>query len=333
LYYPAIRVPQTDWFTRVVLYWDKVGSIVPFQLVDQPDFLRPYTASLIDAELLDPVRPDIYGSGADNYQSAFLDLVDADPRINTGANLGDRPQAVVHIDKMSETLATALELRDLAVRVGGDWWEVEERTANLLMAYLAAILGGHPDRRMTPITDSPGCLDVFAEAPSALARSQLRTEILDDILPAPSEVPADAAAAARWAGELATFKEQRRDLLVNFRNEVERSVIAAAAIDDAELRAEHARRSKVTFADQIEEISRRMTEQRWRKISLGTFAGVLGGGVALVDAVTTGGALTVSGASLGLASAVYSAFEGKRSAQELLGQPMAYAALARRDLA
>jgi uncharacterized protein YnzC (UPF0291/DUF896 family) len=133
--------------------------------------------------------------------------------------------------------------------------------------------------------------------------------------------------------ELAEFKEARRDLLRRFRQDVEKAVMKAASIDDDGLRDEFLRQTKDAFADQIDEIHRRMTERRWRKVSAGAVAGVVGGGVVLADGVTTGGALTISGASLGLVSAVYSACEGKVSKVDLLGQPMAYAALARRRFA
>lgn len=33
LYYPYIKVPESDWFTRVLLYWDVVGAIVPYEYV------------------------------------------------------------------------------------------------------------------------------------------------------------------------------------------------------------------------------------------------------------------------------------------------------------
>jgi hypothetical protein len=48
LYFPSTRVPETGWFTRVLLYWDSVGTIVPAEYLDDPLFLRPYTAGLKD---------------------------------------------------------------------------------------------------------------------------------------------------------------------------------------------------------------------------------------------------------------------------------------------
>jgi len=29
LYFPYIKVPKSAWFTRILLYWDKVGAIIP----------------------------------------------------------------------------------------------------------------------------------------------------------------------------------------------------------------------------------------------------------------------------------------------------------------
>lgn len=37
LYYPYIQVPESPWFTRVLLYWDRVGAIVPNDYIEDPD--------------------------------------------------------------------------------------------------------------------------------------------------------------------------------------------------------------------------------------------------------------------------------------------------------
>jgi hypothetical protein len=33
IYFPYIRVPDNEWFTRVLLYWDQLGTIVPEELL------------------------------------------------------------------------------------------------------------------------------------------------------------------------------------------------------------------------------------------------------------------------------------------------------------
>lgn len=96
--------------------------------------------------MLDAVTPDanLWSTGATDYRTPFLNLVDADPIINTAVPLDRRRRVLVHTDKTGTGLALDLAVRGLARHSGGpewqSWYEVEERTANLLMAYLAGLL-------------------------------------------------------------------------------------------------------------------------------------------------------------------------------------------------
>ena len=340
LYFPSIRVPEADWFTHVLLYWDSVGTIVPFQYLDDPKFLRPYTAGLMEHGLVKAVEPDrsIWQSGARNYYAAFVGLIDSDPlvqaRIKATIPLDERETVRIHADKTGTGLASELVERGLARPVAGPeydtWFDVERRTGNLLMAYLAAVLGRGEGQEMDPITDSEECLTAFAGIPGgdgaiAARKDPIRTEILADILPAPAPpiVPAD----------LAKFKEAHWDQLVSFRTAVEQCIVSAAAIDDPRLRAEKVELTRRELKGQLEEITRRMRERGWRRIGAGALVAIAASALTLGDAVVTGGTLTLAGNSLGLVSAVYGAFQGTRTPSELLGRPMAYAALARRRLA
>jgi hypothetical protein len=237
------------------------------------------------------------------------------------------------VDKTGYGIAAALTERNLAGRAAGPEWDawidVEKRTGNLLMAYLAAILGRRRGREMDPITDSEECLAVFADLPKGAGgttapHESIRTVILADVLPAPT--------ASIPPAELAKFKTDHHDSLVGFRTAVEQSVISAAAIDDVRLRAEKVKLTRQELEGQLEEITRRMQERRWRRIGLGTLGAVAASAFALADAVVTHGTLTQASGSLGLASAMYAAFGETRTPKELLGRPMAYAALAHRRL-
>lgn len=37
LYFPYINVPDTAWFSRMLLYWDEVGAIIPYDFIDNPE--------------------------------------------------------------------------------------------------------------------------------------------------------------------------------------------------------------------------------------------------------------------------------------------------------
>jgi hypothetical protein len=336
LYFPSIRVPETEWFTRVLLYWDTVGTIVPSEYMDDPKFLRPYTAGLMEHGLLKAVMPDssaLWEGGEPKYRDAFLALMNSLHLKRRKVSLHGLETVRIHLDKTGHGLASELVARNLAARISGPewgtWFEVEKQAGNLLMAFLATILGQRSGQRMDPITDSADCLKAFASVPigAGVVEGRLdpiRTEILADLLPAPVDLVPPA--------QLAHFKDQYGELLKGFRAAVEQRVVAAAGIENPELRSHQIGLIKTELKAQLEEITRRMQEHTWNRISFGTLLAVIAAGIVVADALITGGQLTIAGASLGLTSAVYTAYDGTRTPQDLLARPMAYAALAHRKL-
>lgn len=334
LYFPSIRVPESEWFTRTLLYWDSVGTIVPAEYLDDPHFLRPYTAGLKDHGLLTFVPPDAAIWKVPKYYESFLSLLDSLALDGENIPLASRETVHIHVDKTGYHLGIALQNRGLAEPMSlqapewDAWFRVEKQTGNLLMAFLATILGQTNEQRMDPITDSAECLEAFTRVPVGEAAVEaslkpIRTEILSDLLPAPID-PVDPA-------RLAEFKGRYGNLLSCFRTMVEQRVVAAAAIQDPVLRAHSVGLTRKEFRDQLEEITCRMQEHNWHRIEFGTLLAVVAAGVVVADAVATGGTLTVAGASLGLASAAYGAFQGARTPADVLARPMAYAALAQRN--
>ena len=339
VYFPSIRVPPTEWFTRVLLYWDSVATIVPAEYLDDPGFLRPYTSELIDCRLLRAIPPDsvIWKSGARNYSQAFLELVDRHPRLVNGVPLSERPTTRIHTDKTGTGLAFALEQRGLARRLAGPehatWFEVEKQTAELLMAYLASIVARSEEHDTDPITDRPECLAAFehvrghdgAAGGVVNETDPVRTHILRGILPAPAETVS--------VQDLADFKARHGAALVAFRRTIEQRVLAVAAIDDTRFRARQIDLVTEELQAEVREIGERMRERRWRRIGLGTIGAVVGAGFALADAALNNGSLAITGGSISLVSAVWGAFCGARTPEDLLRRPLAYAAFAERDLA
>lgn len=57
LYYPYINLPQTDWTIRTLLYYDKIGSIVPQQYYYAPERYDPFMREMIANELIDLINP------------------------------------------------------------------------------------------------------------------------------------------------------------------------------------------------------------------------------------------------------------------------------------
>ena len=333
LYFPSIRVPDTQWFTRVLLYWDEVGTIVPAEYLNDPKFLRPYTAGLKDHGLLRAIPPDSLIWKAPQYYNSLLSLIDSLHYDELYPPSRARKMTRIHVDKTGHGLASALSERQLASFNSGKewdaWFEIEEHTANVLMAYLATLIAQSEEPRLDPITDSSGCLSAFTTMPMRNGSTEtrleaIRTEVLAELLPAPKGyIP---------PGALADFKGKYKELLGHFRREVEERIVLASAIENPEWRARSVAVIKENLKGQIDEIVRRMQENKWKRIGYGTLSAVVAAGFLVADATVSGGALSIAGNTLGLTSAAYMAFEGARTPNELLSRPMAYGALVSRQL-
>jgi hypothetical protein len=105
----------------VLLYWDRVGTILPMQYAKDRVFLRPYASALLSEGLLVPIPPNssVWRTEATNYFAAFLNLVDSDPLQVGTASAIQREWTRVHLDKTGSELALALVGRDLAKQPTG----------------------------------------------------------------------------------------------------------------------------------------------------------------------------------------------------------------------
>jgi hypothetical protein len=343
LYFPYISVPRNAWFTRVLLYWDEVGSIVPERHAQDLSRVSAFMRDLVGAGLVRPIVPENFDRWLWRAIEPFLEFVDSDPEIVRRAALGFGSEAAsrggsepgtsmqIHRGKLGLVLGDQLQDRGLARPAGngrrrGDWLEVESRTATAYMAYLSATLGAIEDVEMDPITDTLGSLTAFSRAepasPMQLA-AELRMGVLESVLPG----PADSISVST----LVRFKERHGELLGRFRRHIESSLLELAVIPDADVR--EAKRSILTadLQDQLAEIQGQM-RPKWTKLVFGTLCSVLGAAIPVGTAAATG-AFPVAAAGLpGLMNAVYSAQTAVRSSGKARKDPLAYAALAQEHL-
>jgi len=90
LYFPYISVPSDAWFTRVLLYWDAVGSIVPAPYADAPERLTPYMQDLMAAQMIRPISPEAHNGALMEPLQDFFSWLDHDPVIRAGVHVEDR---------------------------------------------------------------------------------------------------------------------------------------------------------------------------------------------------------------------------------------------------
>ncbi len=267
IYFPYIRVPQGEWFTRVLLYWDTVNSIVPSEYVEDPSELGPYMYGLVQEELVKPIVPKEYIYKVPNFTKPFIECVDSPnypiPHgIIKSANVNTFR---VHMEKLG-SIGDELTNRGLAKELEWPYYEIEAYTANQFMAYLATVLGRLPDIESEPITDKSTNLCSFV--PQFYQEKKIISEIdetrfivLKDILPGP------------WdrinPRKLAKFKEEYKDELTNFQNCIESFVIDSVSIENPILRSKSIKEFLNKTKKDVDDLSKKMQSMGWRNITKG----------------------------------------------------------------
>lgn len=315
LYFPYIKVPKSTWFTRMLLYWDSVGTIVPYDFFENPDALGEHTKGLFERELVKPIPPGRYIYDIAAFDSAFGNFL-GNPTINLELRrqlLEEGHVFKIHMEKMGpiEDLLVGL---GLAKRTTYPWFKVECNTANEFMAYLAGCLGKVPEINSMPVTDEEDNLHVFLESEKDEKQTtdelnHLRIEVLEKVFPAPNHpLPAE---------DIENFKRKYGEKLRTFRRAVEKEIIELAQLGNPV----HRRRRIEIFEDEIQEltdeINARFRENGIVNVVFGKLCPLLG---------------AIPGASFvfGLANAVYNAFGGGETSKT--ESPLAYAAYAKADL-
>jgi len=330
IYYPYIRVPETPWFSRVLLYWDSVGAIVPTEYLEDPDRLGPFMTSLVKEGLVHQVVPGYYLGMAPNFTEAFLDYLDQLPanRARSERQAAFRihseslPGEEVHLEKL-QGLGDALVERGLAHRDDtgrfSNWFEVEPSVARDFMAYLAGVLGQVlGDDQFYPITDEANHLDAFLSKSTQC--DVLRNVVLDAVLPAPGENVE--------APRIADFKYKYSDELSHFRLAIEEEISQLSAIGEESARSRRMDDVVSRLKRDREALVARMNEERgWPRVGFADLCAIVGGSIGGHEALTSEDwRLGTAGAAAAIAPAIYNAFRG--SHRELRRKPLAYASLA-----
>lgn len=261
LYFPFIEVPETAWFTRTLLYWDQVGTIVPKAYVREPDRMAPFTVELIRQGLVKQVLPEEAEGLVRNFRR-FLDRLDEDELERRRRLFAEHSVTRIHMDKFLSVGFSDIELLGLARTVPAEpprwieWVQVETTTAAEFMAALALSLCAPGPRwqddqdgrarTWVPITDRPQAasgllaglrpLDVANPERSELSLrvegdvrvTEIRSALLERLLP----VPADPLPLQ----QVVDFRRRHGDLLPQLRQYLEDAVDQIVMIDDPVMR-------------------------------------------------------------------------------------------------
>lgn len=315
LYFPYISVPSSAWFTRILLYWDTVGSIVPYDYIENPEMHDEYTRSLIQANLVTQVMPGMHLYRIPNLTDSFINYLESlGPGLDQRRTVFTRTKPVhIHIEKM-DNLGPELEEMGLAVCRDYPWYDVEGQTADDYMSYLSTVLGRLPELQFTPVTDQIRCLNTLTSigfSNNFLHRelNRLRLQILEEALPAPS--------TSLEAADIELFKGRYGDQLSRFRRNIELELTTLVDINEPYLQQRRMDLLKERIREETADIRNKMERHGWRNLVFGKLCALLG----FVPGI---------GTVPKLINAVYKAFAGNESFDQK--SPLAYAAFAQRKL-
>lgn len=311
LYYPYINLPKTDWTIRALLYYDTIGSIVPTQYFHEPEQYEPFMREVIQNELITPINPMIVLENPRRVSGMFIEYLNIRHN-NIRHNIEERRRLLLaknktcqiprekfsfrrnstrlHANKFDDEVFYHLIHMGLAEQIDGYWYNVEKRTANELMTFLASVIANKID--YLPTTDKID-FEFYTHTRTQHQDIELRTRqykrdlILNNLIPYPKQINLT---------KLRRFKDRHRDLLNAFSNKVELLVLNPTITPEQPL-------FKTTLEDMKmakEELSARMNESHIGDIVFGTICGTISAGIGLL-------ASPILGAIPGFLNAIHSA--------------------------
>lgn len=295
LYFPYIDIPNNSWTIKSILYWQNIGVIVPPKYIDLPQQYEQYTVDLMQTDLIQPIFPGEYIWQVPNFDQSFIKLVDQ-PKYNLAKkqeNFRNQKYSRIHFQKFGEDLLNHLVKLKIAKRRDWQWFEVENKTARLLMMYLATVIG--KTGGFTPATDKIKNLDTsISQSGNLLRLNSIRQNLIEDLIPYP---------IAPHLTKLRRFKDKYHEELSSFRTLLEKATFEISNIKKEKKQTTKHNLIIEEINDKRQKISSEMNGSRLGQITFGTICGITGAAVGFASDNKPLGLFS-------LASAVYSAFQG-----------------------
>lgn len=278
LYYPCINLPNTDWTIRALLYYDRIGSIVPTRYLEEPERFEPFMREVVRNELIEPMDPEMYLEHPKEMSEKICEYLKQNKYIIQRRKLSlKNEKSRLHIDKFNPEILEELTRMGLAERWDDVWYNVERTTAHELMMLLASVVANKMD--YLPATDemdySFSTSYIQNEYLELRMRQYRRDLILKNLIPYPKNVDLT---------RLFRFKERYCDLLKIFSIKVEELVFNPNIEHDTEL----FRLQLDDMKNAKDELYARMNENRIGDIVFGTICGSISAAIGFLSGSVRG---------------------------------------------
>lgn len=270
LYFPYINIPNNNWTIKSLLYWDKIGIIVPQGFIDKPENHNEFTLDLLQTDLIESVFPYEYTSQTKGFDSEFINLIKT-PSFYIERKRDDfikRSISRIHVQKFGREIMEYLVELQIASkdRNDWDWYFVESKTANLIMVYLATVIG--KIGKFTPATDQIKNLNLSISQYQYNRKIDIiRQNALEEILPFP--INPDLK-------KLRNFKEKYHEELKSFRILFEKHVFDLSRETNPDDRQKLQEFKSAEIFDRKEKILKDLNQSKFGQIVFGGICGIAG---------------------------------------------------------
>lgn len=318
IYFPYINVPPDPWLLRMLLYWDRLSAIVPFDYHEEPRLFEHEMRDLVEAGLVNPIAPGMYLGGIDGFATPFLRFAERWSRPQWSGR--EWPQTQIHAEKLDSLVQPLVEM-GVARNAHGPWFEMPSPLANRFMAYLAAALGRVPEIDAAPVTNSAP-LGQSLRGTSLVAKRDAMLEVMFPVPHGSEKLTLD---------DIVEFKAKHQPTAARFRTRLESECILLADGATNEERHERLNALANKLQDEVDEITEAM-KGRWKKVVLGKVVPVLAPLIPLLDADPATQMATFAGAVAASGLACYQGNLLQATDDAVKRRPLAYVALARQHL-
>jgi len=209
LYYPKIAIPDGAWLRQALLYWDRIGSIIPREF-DRAGHDLQDLHTLYELNVYRSYNPEDFIAGDQRLRIEFeQEFIHISKKPSFWRRLpppeARRFDSPIHIAKITDNLSEYIESKGLAILRDryDSWYQFERSAAWLYMSLLAKYIADSAEETTIPVTDFGLFKDFIFQTEKRYLSASCFELTLQDILPVPSQdTPLE---------KILEFKSKRRD--------------------------------------------------------------------------------------------------------------------------
>jgi hypothetical protein len=215
LYYPKIAIPDGAWLRQALLYWDRIGSIIPREF-DRAGHDLQDLHILHELNVYRSYNPEDFIVGDQRLRIEFeQEFIHISKKPSFWRRLpppeARRFDSPIHIAKITDDLSEYVQSKGLAILRDryDSWYQFERSAAWLYVSLLAKYMADSAEETTIPGTDFGLFKDFIFQTEKRNFSASCFELTLQDILPVPSQdTPLE---------KILEFKAKRKDELISFR--------------------------------------------------------------------------------------------------------------------